>query len=60
MPEAAVPATLRAQQDALAAHLRDPAGAPAPVGLDERRLAVYRALLFNNIAGLLAANVPVL
>lgn len=60
MPEATVPAMLRAQQDALAAHLRDPAGAPAPAGLDERRLAVYRALLFNNIAGLLSANVPVL
>ena len=54
------PATLRAQQLALARHLRDPGGAPAPAGIEERRLGVYRELLHNNIHGLLAANFPVI
>ena len=31
-------------QYAFAAHLRDPAHAPAPEGIEDRRLAVYRSL----------------
>lgn len=57
-PEA--PARLRAQQFAFAAHLRDPQAHPAPAGLEDRRLQIYRELFFNNIAGLLAGNFPVL
>lgn len=49
----------RAQRE-LAAHLRDPAQAPAPEGIEDRRLQVYRDLLFNNVAGLLANNFPVI
>ncbi|RPE77030.1 HvfC family RiPP maturation protein [Vulcaniibacterium tengchongense] len=58
MPDA--PERLRAQQLELTRHLRDPANAPAPAGVEERRLAVYRELLFNNIEGLLAGNFPVI
>lgn len=54
------PATLRAQQLALARHLRDPDGATAPGDIDDRRLRVYRELLHNNIHGLLAGNFPVI
>ncbi len=54
------PATLRAQQVAFAAHLRDPQQAPPPEGIEDRRLAVYRELFYNTIEGLLAANFPVL
>ena len=54
------PATLRAQQLALARHLRDPEGVAAPDGIDERRLRVYRELLHNNIQSLLAGNFPVI
>lgn len=51
---------LREQQNQLAAHLRDPAANPAPPGLEERRLSIYRELFFNNIEGLLAGNFPVI
>ncbi|HEY0503441.1 MAG TPA: putative DNA-binding domain-containing protein [Lysobacter sp.] len=54
------PARLRAQQFALTRHLRDPQGQPAPPGIEDRRLAVYRELLFNNVESLLAGNFPVI
>jgi len=50
---------LAATQAALAAHLRDPAR-PAPAGMAERGLAVYRELVYNNLEGLLRAGFPVL
>lgn len=53
-------AQLRAQQFAFAAHLRDPAAAAAPPQLEDRRLAIYRELFYNNLEGLLASNFPVL
>lgn len=51
--------TLRAQQHAFTAHLRDPQAVPAPAGLDPRRVAVYQHLLFNNLLGLLSNGFPV-
>lgn len=59
MPDAAA-RTLREQQLELTRHLRDPQQVAAPAGIEERRLAVYRELLFNNIAGLLGGNFPVI
>lgn len=53
------PSRLRAQQFELTRHLRDPQASPAPPGLDDRRLGIYRDLLFNNIEGLLSGNFPV-
>jgi len=47
-------------QIAFAGHLRDPQTNPVPAGLEERRVKIYRELLFNNIAGLLAGNFPVI
>ncbi len=47
-------------QAAFAAHLRDPQAHPPPPGIEPRRMAVYRELFFNNIAGLLGGNFPVL
>lgn len=52
--------TLRAQQDALAAYIRDPGRAPPPAGIEARRLKIYRDLFFNNIEGLLGGNFPVI
>ena len=43
-----------------AAHLRDPVANPAPSGLEERRLRIYRDLFFNNIANLLGTGFPVI
>lgn len=54
------PSRLRAQQFELTRHLRDPQASPAPAGLEDRRLGIYRDLFFNNIEGLLAGNFPVI
>ncbi|MGQ0428316.1 MAG: HvfC family RiPP maturation protein [Gammaproteobacteria bacterium] len=51
---------LAGQQIAFAAHLRDPAHAPAPVDVEPRRMAVYRELFFNNLVDLLGGTFPVL
>ncbi len=53
-------ATLRDQQLELTRHLRDPAHVAAPAGIEERRVAIYRELLFNHIENLLAGNFPVM
>lgn len=50
----------RDAQRAFAAHLRDPDHNPAPPGLEDRRMAIYRELFFNSIESLLAGNFPVL
>nr|WP_254696110.1 putative DNA-binding domain-containing protein [Lysobacter enzymogenes] len=50
---------LRRQQFALTRHLRDPNRYPPPPGIEERRLRVYRELLFGSIEGLLAGGFPV-
>ncbi|GAB3353681.1 HvfC family RiPP maturation protein [Lysobacter tyrosinilyticus] len=54
------PARLREQQLELTRHLRDPEHVAAPAGIEDRRLAVYRELLFNNIESLLGGNFPVI
>ncbi|KAF1686343.1 DUF2063 domain-containing protein [Pseudoxanthomonas broegbernensis] len=51
---------LRAQQFAFAAHLRDPQANPPPPGIEPRRMAVYRELFFNGVAGLLGGGFPVI
>ncbi|MES1944645.1 hypothetical protein PC39_11037 [Salinisphaera sp. PC39] len=43
-----------------AAHLRDPERHPPPAGVEDRRLAVYRDLFFNNVGNYLAKAFPVL
>lgn len=50
----------RQVQYAFAAHLRDPAHNPPPPGIEERRLAIYRDLFFNNIENFLSGFFPVL
>ncbi|QSX77282.1 HvfC family RiPP maturation protein [Agrilutibacter solisilvae] len=60
MAEPDAPIRLREQQLELTRHLRDPDGVDAPPGLEARRVAVYRDLLFNNIENLLGGNFPVI
>lgn len=50
----------RTVQRAFAAHLRDPLTNPAPPGIEERRLAIYRDLFFRNIDNFLRGFFPVL
>ena len=57
---AEAPERLRAQQFELTRHLRDPQASPAPAGIEDRRLAIYRDLFFNNIESLLSGNFPVI
>ncbi len=47
-------------QKQFAAHLRDPQRNPAPAGIEERRLAIYRDLFYNNINSFLGNGFPVL
>jgi hypothetical protein len=55
-----VPDRLREQQLELTRHLRDPQHVAAPAGIEDRRLGIYRELLFNNIDSLLGGNFPVI
>jgi hypothetical protein len=48
------------KQYAFAAHIRDPDNVAAPEGVEDRRMAIYRELFFNNIRNLLATMFPVL
>lgn len=47
-------------QKAFARHIRDPEHAPAPEDVEDRRMAVYREIFYNNIQGFLASNFPVI
>ncbi|HFD79720.1 MAG TPA: DUF2063 domain-containing protein [Gammaproteobacteria bacterium] len=48
------------RQYRFAAHIRDPQHQPLPAGVEERRMAVYRELFYNNIEDFLARAFPVL
>ncbi len=41
-------------------HMRDPKNNPAPEGVEDRRIAIYRDLVYNNIESFMANNFPVL
>ena len=53
------PERLRDLQLAFAAHIRDPQNRPAPAGIEDRRMAIYRELFFNNVRDLLGRGFPV-
>lgn len=53
-------ANLRDSQLAMAAHLRNPDEVPAPAGVEERRLKIYRDLIYNNVEGFISGGFPVL
>ena len=48
------------KQYEFAAHIRDPDSAPAPDNIEDRRMAVYRELFYNNLLKLLSGTFPVL
>ena len=55
-----MPESLATLQIRFAGHIRDPDAVPAPAGVEDRRMQIYRDLFFNNISRLLASNFPVL
>ena len=54
----APPERLAALQKQFADYIRDPENHPAPDGIEERRLAIYRRLFFNNLSSLFGKNFP--
>lgn len=61
MPEASpAQAGLAVHQHALTAHLRDPQQAAAPAEIEDRRMGIYRDLIYRNLASLLQSNFPTL
>lgn len=48
------------RQFAFAAHIREPDANPAPAAIEDRRMAIYRDLFFNNLVSLLGSTFPVL
>ncbi len=47
-------------QQAFTRHMRDPDHAPAPDGVEDRRMGIYRDLLYNNVQSFMADCFPVL
>ena len=41
-------------------HLRDPENSPAPASIEDRRMQIYRDLLYNNVEDFLSNSFPVL
>jgi hypothetical protein len=60
MPNSVPEPDFKRLQMAFAAHIRDPGKVPAPGGIEDRRMAIYRDLFYNNIESFLAGNFPVL
>jgi hypothetical protein len=52
--------TFQQTQYAFASHLRAPDTVAAPEGIEARRIAIYRDLIYNNIEGFVAGAFPVL
>lgn len=53
-------ADFQRKQLAFAAHIRDPKHVPVPEGIEDRRMAIYRQLFFNNLKNLLGNMFPIL
>lgn len=47
-------------QYAFTAHIRDPERHPLPEGVEDRRMGIYRELLYNNVEGFLSNSFPVI
>ncbi|MEM1081397.1 MAG: putative DNA-binding domain-containing protein [Pseudomonadota bacterium] len=52
------PERLAALQKQFADHIRDPDNHPAPDHIEDRRMAIYRRLFFNNLSNLFGKNFP--
>ena len=58
MPTDTQPAFQRSQRQ-FTAHMRDPAQNPAPDNIEDRRMAIYRDLIYNNIESFLSSGFPI-
>ena len=55
-----VPGRTHALQYAFTAHIRDPERQPAPDGIEDRRMAIYRDLVYSNMESFVSSNFPVI
>jgi len=53
-------ADFRQLQAAFTAHIRDPQSKPRPADVEDRRMAIYRDLFYNNVEGFIRDGFPVL
>ncbi len=53
------PEALAALQKRFSDYIRDPENSPAPDGIEDRRLAIYRRLFSNNLSSLFGKNFPI-
>ena len=60
MPPVAELPDFQRKQYAFARHIRDPENNPAPTDIEDRRMAVYRELFYNNLLKLMSSTFPVL
>ena len=54
------PGRTHALQYAFTAHIRDPENQPAPAGIEDRRMAIYRDLVYSNMESFVSSNFPVI
>ena len=60
MPTVAEKSPFQEVQYAFTRHMRDPENNPAPEGIEDRRMEIYRGLFYNNVEGFIAGSFPVL
>lgn len=60
LPSGASTVSFTDLQYAFTHHIRDPGHAPAPEGIEDRRMAIYRDLLYRNVETFMANSFPVL
>jgi len=53
-------ADFKKHQYEFTAHIRNPKKNPRPDGIEDRRMGIYRELLYNNIEGFIASGFPVI
>jgi hypothetical protein len=54
------PGRTHALQYRFTAHIRDPRNNAAPEGIEDRRMAIYRDLVYSNMESFIASNFPVI
>ena len=57
---AAATGRTHALQYRFTAHIRDPQNQPAPEGIEDRRMAIYRDLVYSNMESFISSNFPVI
>tara|TARA_R110002074_G_scaffold171028_3_gene333372 strand:- start:858 stop:1634 length:777 start_codon:yes stop_codon:yes gene_type:complete len=60
IPDLEAVASFQKTQYAFASHLRDPQVNPAPEGIEDRRMKIYRDLVYNNIESFISSGFPIL